>query len=344
MVSLRMAGWTASFAVLSTISAPGFSKAQSAPPPATSSTKLSAADIRKLAETQVAISIAHDSLDAQLAAPRNKNVQAQQAQKEKLLDQLADILKKHGYSDASFQTQRFLVSSDLEMRKQFDTYVAQLTGQPLPGIAAVPAAAPPQPVIAIPAGAAGVHIGHVAVKFFTTPDSAGLLAVAFLEARIAIQHAGFAARPNTALTAMQMHAGHIINALDPTIVVAGPGKGFGLKKAALGMSTHIELAAKSDGASANIKMHATHIATAARSTAARADQIIVLAQQVQKATDQAEAAKLIGQIQSLCSELVAGLDVNADGKISWDKDEGGLQQAQDHLNLLLAGEKKVPSQ
>lgn len=341
MVSLRMAGWTASFAVLSTVSTPGFVLAQSAPPPAaTSSAKVSAADIKKLAQTQVAISIAHDSLDAQLAAQRNKNLQAQQAQKEKLLDQLAEILKKNGYTDASFQSQRFLVSSDADMRKQFDAYVAQLTGQPLPGIAAAPAAAPPQPTIAIPAGAAGVHIGHVAVKFFTTPDSAGLLPVAFLEARVAIQHAGFAARPNTALTAMQMHAGHVINALDPTIVASGPGKGFGLKKAALGVATHIELAAKSDGASANIKMHAAHIATAARSTAARADQIILLAQQVQKATDQAEAAKLIGQIQSLCNELVAGLDVNADGKISWDKDEGGLQQAQDHLNLLLAGEKK----
>ena len=340
MVSLRMAGWTASFAVLSIISAPGFVSAQSAPPPAMSPAKLPAADIKKLAETHVAISVAHDSLDAQLAAPRNKNVQAQQAQKEKLLDQLADILKKHGFTDASFQSQRFLVSSDLDMRKQFDTYVAQLTGQPLPGIAVAPAAAPPQPVIAIPAGAAGVHIGHVAVKFFTTPDSAGLLPVAFLEARVAIQHAGFAARPNTPLAAMQMHAGHVINALDPTIVAAGPGKGFGLKKAALGVATHIELAAKSEGASAHIKMHAVHIAMAARSAAARADQIILLAQQVQKAIDQAEAAKLIGQIQSLCNELVAGLDVNADGKISWDKDEGGLQQAQDHLNLLLAGEKK----
>ena len=43
---------------------------------------------------------------------------------------------------------------------------------------------------------------------------------------------------------------------------------------------------------------------------------------------------------SLAQQLVAGRDANADGLIRWDDPEGGLQQAQEHVNLLLAAEKK----
>lgn len=350
MASFRSVRRSLGVAALTPIALSSVARAQAAAsattqPPAAAATKptLSPAEIRKLAQTQLAISVAHDTLDHRLAAVKNKKIEAQSAERDQLQTQLADILKKNGFTEAQFQQQRFLVSTNLEMRGQFDKVMSELTGQPLPGLAPAPApvaARPAQPAIAIPAGAAGVHIGHVAVKFFTTPDSAGLLPVAFTEARVAIQHAGFAARPNTSLAQMQLHAGHIINALDPTIVAAGPGKGFGVKKAANFIATHIELAAKADGASKNIQTHAAHMAMAARSTVARSDQIIALAQQVQIATDQAAAAKLVGQIQSLCNELVAGVDMNADGKIGWDAGEGGLQQVQDHLNLMLAGERK----
>jgi hypothetical protein len=34
--------------------------------------------------------------------------------------------------------------------------------------------------------------------------------------------------------------------------------------------------------------------------------------------------------------------VNGDGKISWEQGEGGLQQVQEHINLMLAAEPKGP--
>ena len=34
---------------------------------------------------------------------------------------------------------------------------------------------------------------------------------------------------------IQTHAGHVINAIDPTIVAQGPGLGYGVKKAAQGV-------------------------------------------------------------------------------------------------------------
>jgi hypothetical protein len=166
--------------------------------------------------------------------------------------------------------------------------------------------------------------------------------VALAEAKTAAQHAALAARNPTSLDAMKLHAGHIINAIDPTIVTTGPGLGYGLKKAALGIVTHIELAAKAPGASQNVVMHASHVATSARNTVVRADQVLALAKQVQASTSAADAALLINQLVSLTSQLTAGADANGDGKIGWQENEGGLQQAQEHVTLMLAGEGIKP--
>jgi hypothetical protein len=158
------------------------------------------------------------------------------------------------------------------------------------------------------------------------------------EASVAAQHALLAARASTNLDQMKLHAGHVINAIDPTIVPAGPGRGYGLKKAATGVATHIELAAKAPGASPNVILHANHIATSSRNTVTRADSMLAIARRVQAATTVDEAAKLINQLASLAPQLMAGMDANGDGRITWE--EGGLQTAQDHVGLMLQGEPK----
>jgi hypothetical protein len=71
---------------------------------------------------------------------------------------------------------------------------------------------------------AQTHIGHVLDSFNGTPMNMGLLPTAMAEAKTAAQHAGLAAK-STTLPMMQTHAGHVINALDPTIVAQGPGLG-----------------------------------------------------------------------------------------------------------------------
>jgi hypothetical protein len=115
----------------------------------------------------------------------------------------------------------------------------------------------------------------------------------------------------------------------------GPGQGYGAKKAAAGVITHIELAAAAQGATAGITSHAKHIATSARNTAARVDQVLALAQKVQSATSAADAAALVNQIVSLTDQLIAGADANSDGRITWESGEGGLQHADEHLKLML---------
>jgi hypothetical protein len=137
-----------------------------------------------------------------------------------------------------------------------------------------------------------------------------------------------------------MHAGHVLHALDPALQATGPGKGFGLRKASGGVAQHIELAAKEPTASGGVKIHANHIASAARGTLARIDQAVALAQQIQGATDAKAAAGLMSQLVSVCNQLTNGADSNADGRVDWGNGEGGLQQADEHIKLLLAGERR----
>jgi hypothetical protein len=301
---------------------------------------LTPADLRTLAEAHVAISLIHDSSDTRAAQAKNKTASAQDDLATRKRDAILAVLKAKGLAEPEYQRRRFLVSADDALRTQFDSVVALLTGAPLPGRIVVAAAPGFVPASALPPGMVGSHLGHVVTSYPDTPDRSGLLPMAFVEAQIASQHAALAARAPTDLAAMQLHAGHVLHAIDPTIVTTGPGKGYGMRKAAAGVANHVELAAREPGASPNVKVHAVHIATAARATMARADQVIALAKQIQGATDAKTAASLLAQLVPLCAQLAAGTDVNHDGRIDWSDGEGGLQQAQEHLQLLLAGEKR----
>jgi hypothetical protein len=323
----------------------GSASAQASAPPAAqpptaaprAAATMSESDIKAFAALHVAISKVQDSIDVQLAQAKNKTPIAQQTIRDGMRTAVANVIKKSGMTNAEYEHRRFLVSTDSVARKSFDVAVAGLTGAPLPGVVA---AAPAAVMIAVPAGPAGVHIGHVVNAFNDVPGGVGLLPIAMTEAKTAAQHATLAARAPADLAGMKLHTGHVLNALDPTIVAAGPGKGYGVRRAATGIATHIELAAKAEGATPAVTMHASHIATASRSTLARVDQIVALAKQIQAATAAPEAAALVTQMASLCEQLVSGVDANSDGRVTWQAGEGGLQQVQEHVNLMLAPEKK----
>lgn len=311
-----------------------------APPAPAAQPALTLEQVRKLAETQLAIGLVHDSADARAAQAKNKKDESQAELAKEKQQLIAEVLKQKGMSDGEYRRQRFLVSTTDALRNQFDSIMAKLTGAPLPGRAVAAAASGFVPSSQLPAGMVGTHISHLTTSYIDTPDKSGLLVIAFAEATVASQHAALAMRNPNDLAQLQLHAGHVLNALDASIEKTGPGKGFGVKPAALGVANHIELAAKEPGASPNVKVHATHIATAARSTAARADQAIAIAQQIRQAKDAKAAAALMSQLVSLCQQITMGADVNADGRIDWSDKEGGLQQVNEHLQLLLAGEKK----
>ena len=182
------------------------------------------------------------------------------------------------------------------------------------------------------------HIGHVADGWQDTPDGAGLLPTALAEAQIAVQHAGFAAGNPDDLDSIKLHTGHVLHAVDPSVMANGPGKGYGVKKAATGAAQHIQAAAGTDGASENVATHAPHVATSANNAVAWADEIVELAKQVEAATSAAAAAELAGRINALAQQIVSGVDANGDGRVGWQEGEGGLEQAEQHLGFMKAGE------
>ena len=179
------------------------------------------------------------------------------------------------------------------------------------------------------------HIGHVATGFRGTPDGQGLLPTAVAEAEVAARHAGLAANDLSDLGAMQRHAGHVLNAVDPSEMESGPGLGYGVLRAAQGAARHIELAAGSEGASQGVQTHANHVATSARNTAERAQRIAALAKEIGEAESASDAAALVTEMNELAQALVSGEDADGDGRVGWQAGEGGLEQAQTHLGLLM---------
>jgi len=297
-------------------------------------TTLSRDEIAALAKLESAIAHTRDSINILLSQARNKKDEQQRELRGKLQELVAQSIQKAGLSDADYRRRTYEISFDMAARLVYDSVLVTLTGVPLPSQA--PAAAP---AAALPAGAVGTHIGHVANAFADTPNRQGLLPTAIAEARIAAQHASLASRQPTNLDYMKTHAAHVIHALDPSIIATGPGQGYGVKKGAAAVAVHIELAATQPGASANVGLHAKHIATSARNTVVRADQIIALAQRIQAATTAADAAGLVSQMASLADQLINGADANGDARITPDAGEGGLATADEHLKLMLTMER-----
>jgi hypothetical protein len=197
-------------------------------------------------------------------------------------------------------------------------------------ISPVAAGAPPE-------GPMQTHVAHVSTRFNPTPEGQGLAATASTESGVAVLHANFAAGDLSDLGAMQRHAGHVLHALDPADGSRGPGLGYGLIRAAQGVATHIELAAHSPGASANVRTHAEHVATIARSVAQRAEATVAVAQRLQRATSIRQAAPLVAELRLSMYQIAEGGDRNGDGNVALD-DEAGGQQLEAHVYLLLVGE------
>jgi hypothetical protein len=281
-----------------------------------------------------AIGKLRDQFHADASAAQNKKAEAQQQLHEKLRADVLKAIADAGLTEPEYNRITFVVSTDAEARKALDTIL---------GIA--PPAPPPAPTQAAGAAAGqgqsgNPHIGHVMTAFAAAPGGKGLLPTAMSEGAVVVQHAGLAARNTGNLDAMKLHAGHIIHAIEPGEGTSGPGSGYGLKKAAENVAAHIELAGKANGASQNIVTHSVHIATAARNTVKRADEILALAQQIQGATSATAAAELVARLNTIAGQLIPGFDANGDGRIGWQEGEGGLAQAEQHVNLMMQAERR----
>lgn len=181
---------------------------------------------------------------------------------------------------------------------------------------------------------AHAHMGHVSKSWGDTPDKVGLLTIAVEEAKIAVFHAGLAAKKLDNLKWMQTHARHVLHAVDASQEAKGPGKGYGVLKGAKGAAFHIKVAAKQSDASDDVKTHAVHVAASAQNTVDRALRIVKVAKQIIATKSVKTAATLTKRMQGIALELQAGRDVNGDGEVTWHKGEGGLKAATKHMAVM----------
>ena len=182
------------------------------------------------------------------------------------------------------------------------------------------------------------HIGHVMDQWRDTPEMAGFLPAAIAEAQIAARHASLAASDPSNLDSIKRHTAHVLHAVDPSQIENGPGNGYGVRQAAEGAAKHIMAAANSGDASGAVKTHAEHVATSARNTVARVDEIVMLAEKIEMATSADDAAGLVADLDTLAQALISGVDANGDGRTGWQEGEGGLEVAETHGNLMKGAE------
>jgi hypothetical protein len=160
------------------------------------------------------------------------------------------------------------------------------------------------------------------------------LPTAVAEAELAQRHAALAAGDTSNLEAMKLHAGHVLHAVDPTVVSSGPGLGFGLKQAAEGAIQHLRMAEDTEGASTAVKARARSVRWAMMNVLDRANEIVELGNRIQAATTAAEAAELVPELTELTDAVIEGVDANNDGGIGYRRGEGGLEVARQYLATL----------
>lgn len=182
------------------------------------------------------------------------------------------------------------------------------------------------------------HLGYVATAFNETPGGRGLLPTAVAEAEVVRQHVQLAGEDSTAIEGIKRHVGHVLHAIDPSLVRSGPGNGYGLRQAAAGVLLHIQLAAEAEEVSDNVTTHATHVTSCVSDAISRTDAILELSREIQETNSAARVIELLAQLDAQSSALVSGVDVDGDGRIGWQAGEGGLRQATQHMTLMMRGE------
>jgi hypothetical protein len=174
-----------------------------------------------------------------------------------------------------------------------------------------------------------------------TPDQAGLFVTAERTAQTALQAAESASRAGNDLGAVKSDINLVIEAtdpVDPSAEVQRPKVEYGVKNALTGAVQHIEFAAESRDASANIRSSAAAFSRHAVAVLDRCDLITGLGGDVLRA-DSSEVARLLAdEILTLARANVYGEDSNGDGVVGSSPEEYGLMQLRAELESTIARE------
>jgi len=211
------------------------------------------------------------------------------------------------------------------------------------------------PFAQAPTNPAHTHIAHVMTSWKDTPDMKGFLPTAIADTQVAmeqVERADLEGRIND----FWLYGGYVLNALDPGpetdallkktyarlpttyVTIDVPGSGYGIKRAVAGALQHVQLAAKSEGASDNVKTHAAHVSASLENVAKWTDEAIATARKLLEAKDVGGGQVLVDDLTAQVGQIAIGTDANGDGQTGWQTGEGGLRQANSHMRLMMKGE------
>lgn len=180
---------------------------------------------------------------------------------------------------------------------------------------------------------------HAYLLQVMTPDGKGFLPMAEAEAQTALVQVTIGLRDAENLDHLKEYARAAQHAIDPVRIKTGPGRGYGVKKAAEGIAAYITAAGKSPDASEKVQSYSRWVATSAENVVERADRITDLLGKVENMKTAKNAARVMALVRGMCQEALLGKDANKDGDVSWKKHEGGLAQARRYLLVMLRLEK-----
>ncbi|MDP6516773.1 MAG: c-type cytochrome [Alphaproteobacteria bacterium] len=202
------------------------------------------------------------------------------------------------------------------------------------GAAADPAARDPAAEAATALPEYQAHLDHIMVSWGDTPGKVGLATILEQEAEIAGQHAGFAASDLEDMDNIILHTAHVRHAIDPTTEAAGPGKNYGVAKAAAEIVAHMDMARQTADATDSVKTHAEHVISSANNITAWSKKIVGLGDQIRGGTSPISAAFYAEEIVAYIQWILNGNDADGDGTVSWTKGEGGLAQIRAHVGYI----------
>jgi hypothetical protein len=160
-----------------------------------------------------------------------------------------------------------------------------------------------------------------------TPEGRGLLPTALAEARVAVVEARRAAEAAD-LATQQAHARGVIHAIDPGRVGAGPGLGYGLRRAVAEIAAQLAPAAGADAP--DVATLLPRALAAAAQVQTWSDALIAAAERI-LAARQAPGTAEREALARLAAQLTTGVDADGDGQVTFAPGEAGLR----HLGLSL---------
>ena len=198
-------------------------------------------------------------------------------------------------------------------------------------------------VTEIPPTIAHTHIGHAVTGWHDTPGQDGLLITAAREAAIGYDHAGFALEAAATPDQLREHVRHVLHAYAPERTTPGPGLGYGLCKALDGALDHLEFAAESDDATANVRNSVEEIRANSQALREKCALVPELAVEIRAIESEVDALVLTEELRKITDEVMNGSDVNGNGVVGDDTAEYGIATIRRDIDQMTAHEQPLYS-